>query len=74
MTKFADMRAACGALPEAHKAQVAGKVAMDSLMYSREVIGPDLLTRLNSLMFILQLKQPPLRVVALTHQSSSKPQ
>ena len=38
-TEFADMRAAWDALPDARKAQVAGKVAMHSLMYSREVIG-----------------------------------
>lgn len=38
-TEFADMRAAYDALPDARKAQVADKVAMHSLMYSREVIG-----------------------------------
>jgi alpha-ketoglutarate-dependent 2,4-dichlorophenoxyacetate dioxygenase len=38
-TKFADLRAAYDALPEAFKREVAGRVAEHSLLYSRGLIG-----------------------------------
>lgn len=38
-TQFADMRAAWDALPERLRAQAEGRIAMHSLLYSREVLG-----------------------------------
>lgn len=38
-TQFADMRAACDALPEAMKARLEGLVAEHSVLYSRSTIG-----------------------------------
>ena len=38
-TEFADMRAAYDALPEKTKASLEGKIAMHSIIYSREMIG-----------------------------------
>jgi alpha-ketoglutarate-dependent 2,4-dichlorophenoxyacetate dioxygenase len=38
-TEFADMRAAYDALPEKRKSWLEGKIAMHSIVYSREIIG-----------------------------------
>ena len=40
-TEFADMRAAYDALPEKTKASLEGKIAIHSLIYSRQVLGFD---------------------------------